>query len=73
MTSLPCDRLCGEPPFTYCGVDPFGAFVTKEGFKELKRYGTLFTCLSSRAMHIEKIASLNTDSFILSLGGFVRH
>ena len=65
MASLPSDRLCEEPPLTYWGVDLFGPFVTKEGCKELKRYGALFTCLSSRAIHIEPVASLNTDSFIL--------
>ena len=71
MTSLPSDRLCEEPPFTYCGVDLFGSFVTKEGCKELKHYGALFTCLSSRAIHIETVASLNTDSFILCLHRFI--
>ena len=35
MTSFPSDRLCEEPLFTYCGVDLFGPFVTKEGCKEL--------------------------------------
>ena len=59
MTSLPSDMLCKEPPFTYCGVDLFGPFVTKEGRKELRRYGALFTCLSSRAIHIETVASIN--------------
>ena len=44
---LPKDRMCEEPPFTYCGVDLFGLFVVKEGRKELKRYRKLFTCLSS--------------------------
>ena len=71
MTSLPCDRLCGEPPFTYCGVDPFGAFLTKDGFKELKLYGAFMTYLSSRAIHIDTVASLNTDLLILSLGGLL--
>ena len=71
MASLPVDRLCEEPPFTYCGVDLFGPFVIKEGCKELKRYGALFTCLSSRAIHIETITSLNTDLFILCLCRFV--
>ena len=71
MASLPSDRLCEEPPFTCCGVDLFGPFVTKEGRKELKRYGALFTCLSSTAIHIKTVTSLNTDSFILCLRRFI--
>ena len=73
MASLPSDRLCEEPPFTYCGVDLFGPFATKEGRKELKHYGALFICLSSRAIHIKTAASLNTDSFILCLRRFIGH
>ena len=73
MPSLPSDRLCEEPPFTYCGVDLFGSFITKEGCKELKHYGALFTCLSSRAIHIETVTSLSTDSFILCLRRFISH
>ena len=69
--SLPSDRLCEKPPFTYCDVDLFGPFVNKEGHKELKRYGGLFACLSSKAIHIETVASLNTDSFILCLRRFI--
>ena len=60
-----------EPPFTYCGVDLFGSFLVKDGRKEVKRYGALYTCLSSRAMYIEVVYSLSTDSFIMSLGRFV--
>ena len=71
ISNLPSDRLCEEPPFTYCDVDLFGSFVTKEGCKELKHYGALFTCLSSRATHIETVASLNTASFILCLHRFI--
>ena len=71
MTSFPSDRLCEEPLFTYCGVDLFGPFVTKEGCKELTRYEALFTCLSCRAIHIETVASINKDSFILCLRRFI--
>ena len=71
MPSLPSDRLCEEPPFTYCGVDIFRPFVTKDGRKELKRHGPLFTCLSSRAIHIERVFLLNTHSIILCLCRFV--
>ena len=60
-----------EPSFTNSGVNMFGPFLIKEGRKELKRYGTLFTCLSNRAVHIEFTCSLETDSFIQALRRFV--
>ena len=36
MADLPKERMCIEPPFTYCGVDIFGPFVVKDGRKEVK-------------------------------------
>ena len=59
-------RISIEPPFTYCGVD----LKMKEGRKELKRYGVLFTCLSMRVVHVEIAATLEIDSFIMALGRF---
>ena len=38
---------------TCCGIGMFGPILVKEGRKEIKRYGCLFTCLSTRAIHIE--------------------
>ena len=35
-----------------------------------KRYGALFTCLSSRAMHIDVTHDMTTDSFIMCLTRF---
>ena len=67
MADLPKERLSQEPPFTYCGIDMFGPILVKEGRKEMKRYGCLFTCLSSRAIHIESTNSLCTDAFIQAL------
>ena len=71
MADLPKERLSQEPPFTYCGIDMFGPILVKEGRKEMKRYGCLFTCLSSRAIHIESTNSLSTDAFIQALRRFV--
>ena len=67
MANLPSDRLEVSPPFTICGVDYFGPFIIKDGRKELKRYGVLFTCFASRAVHIETSNTLETDSFIQAL------
>ena len=64
MKDLPNDRTLDGPPFTNCGVDMLGSFLIKVGRKELKRYGALFTCLASRAVHIECTRSMDTDSLI---------
>ncbi len=71
MADLPEDRITPAPPFTHTGVDYFGPFIIKERRKELKRYGAIFTCLVSRAVHIEIANSLDSDSFILALRRFV--
>ena len=71
MAELPKERMSEKPPFMYGGVDLFGSFLMKDGWKEVKRYGALYTCLSSRAIHIEVVYSLSTDSFIMSLRRFV--
>ena len=71
MAELPYDRLEPAPPFTNCAVDYLGPFVIGEGRKDLKRYGVLFTCMASRAVHVEVAATLATDSFINAFRRFV--
>ena len=71
MSDLPIERVTQTTPFLYTGVDYFGPFIAKERRKELKRYGVLFTCLASRAIHIEVANSLDTDSFLNALRRFI--
>ena len=72
MSGLPEKRVTGDiPPFSNSGVNYFGPFYAKQGRKQLKRYGVIFSCMSSRAIHIEVSHSLDTDSFINSLWRFV--
>ena len=71
MADLPPDRMQEVAPFTYSAVDAFGPFYIKERRSQVKRWGLLFTCLSSRAIHIETINTLTTDSFINAFRRFV--
>jgi len=71
MADLPEDRLQEAPPFTYVGLDLFGPFLIKERRSELKRYGIIYTCLNSRACHLESVNSMDTDSFIMCLRRFI--
>ena len=72
MAQLPEDRLQGdEPPFTYVGIDYFGPFLVKQGRSKVKRYGCIFTCLTSRAIHLEVAHTLETDSFLAVLLRFM--
>lgn len=70
MADLPEERVEPSPPFTHCGVDVFGPFIVKEGRKEMKRYGLIFTCLALRAVHIEVLDDLTSDSFMNGLRCF---
>ena len=71
MADLPADRTDSSPAFTFCGVDLFGPFLIRENRRELKRWGCIFTCLSSRAIHLEVVNSLSSSSFINALRRFI--
>ena len=72
MADLPPDRVCAlEPPFTNTGIDLFGPFFVSRGRSQIKRYGVIYSCLSTRAVHIEVASSLSTDSFICAFRRFL--
>ena len=71
MSDLPKESFPEVGPFTYSGMDMFGPFYIKDGRKQPKRFVTLFTCLSSRAIHLESTISMDADSFIQALRRFM--
>ena len=71
MADLPEDRTISDGPFLHNGLDMFGRYIIKDGRKELKRWGILFTCLSCRDIHLESVVNADTDSFILALRRFM--
>ena len=72
MSDLPSERTePGHPPFTFVGMDCFGPIKVKRGRSEIKRYGCIFTCFCTRAIHLEMLSGLDTDSFLNGLRRFV--
>lgn len=71
MGYLPIERLMhGLFPFTFCGVDYFGPLYVLIGRRVEKRWVAVFTCLNTRAVHIEIVHSLTTSSMIMALTRF---
>ena len=60
-----------KPPFSFVGIDNFGLLIVKAGRTHLKRYGCLFTCLTTRAVHLEVAHSLTAASFIAAFQCFL--
>ncbi|XP_061159982.1 uncharacterized protein LOC133170834 [Syngnathus typhle] len=72
MADLPIDRLTPDlPPFSHVGVDYFGPIEVRRGRGMAKRYGVLFTCLTTRAVHLEVAHSLDTDSCVNAFRRFI--
>ena len=68
MADLPVARVTSHnPPFTQVGVDYFGPITVTKFRRQEKRYGCLFTCLTTRAVHLEIAHSLDTDSLLMCL------
>ena len=69
MAPLPDIRF-KEPlqAFSRTAIDYAGPFLTKQGRGKVrrKRYLSLFTCLLTRAVHLEVAYGLDTDSFLNS-------
>lgn len=76
MADLPSVRVRPSPPFTYVGVDMFGHWEvvtrkTRGRSSNSKRWAILFTCLSSRASHIEVVEDMSSSAFINALRRFI--
>ena len=72
MADLPSLRLAPfTPPFHYTACDYFGPFKVKVGRnKTAKHYGVIFTCLNTRAVHLEMAVDCSTMEFMQVLRRF---
>ena len=72
MADQPKERLEeGVFPFANTGVDYFGPFERRFMRKSMKHWCCLFTCLTTRAVHVEVVPSLEADACLAAITRFI--
>ena len=70
---LPGERVSDDPPFAHTGIDFAGPVYTSEKVEnpeDAKAYVCLFTCASTRAVHLELTKRLSAEAFMLAFRRF---
>ncbi|CAG7819333.1 unnamed protein product, partial [Allacma fusca] len=74
MGSLPQHRVTPSRPFSYVGIDYAGPVLlrTWQGRKaaSFKAYIALFVCFSTKAMHLELVSDMTSETFLAALRRF---
>ncbi|XP_065918796.1 uncharacterized protein [Dysidea avara] len=67
---LPEIRTCESDPFSITGIDFTGALYVRNSSTESKVYVCLFTCATTRAIHLEIVTDLSVETFFLAFRRF---
>jgi len=68
---LPTDRVIPQKPFGVTGIDFARPLYIKVESNMRKGYIALFTCATTRAVHLELCTDMSTNEFLLALQRFV--
>ncbi|CAB0030756.1 unnamed protein product [Trichogramma brassicae] len=75
MAPLPASRVTAARPFERTGVDYAGPFLVRQGrgkgIPTSKAWVAVFVCLVTKAIHLELVGNLKTDSLLGALTRFV--
>ena len=74
MPPLPTERVSVAAPFMNTGIDYFGPLYIKAKDDTQKVWVCLYTCLVTRAVHLELMQDMSTQHFLLGFRRFIaRH
>lgn len=75
MAALPPERTAINRPFTTTGVDFAGPFDIKSfsgrACRITKGYVCVFVCFATKAIHLEAVSDLSSDSFLAAFHRFI--
>ncbi|XP_066157588.1 uncharacterized protein [Euwallacea fornicatus] len=75
MGDLPPSRLTGGSVFAFVGVDYMGPLNIRDkrgrGSRLSKCYVSVFICFATKALHLELVSDLSSESFLLAFRRFV--
>lgn len=64
MPNLPTIRITESIPFQHCGLHYFGPLqYLKDNNEVIKGYGCIFTCFTTRAIHMDLAADMSLSQF----------
>ena len=67
MAPLPKSRVSKSVPFSKTGLDYLGPLYIKTEKDAKKVWVCLFTCISTRAVHLELVNDMSTSEFLMAL------
>lgn len=71
VPDLPTERVSEDPPFNNTGIDFAGPLYVRDGGRtDSKAYICLFTCASTRALHLEVTDGMTAATFLLAFRRF---
>lgn len=71
MGDLPKERTRRYRPFENVGIDLLGPLGIKGAAKEEKAWIALFSCMATRAIHLELVEDISAATFLLAMRKFV--
>ncbi|XP_053378167.1 uncharacterized protein LOC128547996 [Mercenaria mercenaria] len=71
MPSLPPSRVTECRPFSRTGLDYLGPIYVKSNDTPMKVWVCLFTCLVTRAVHLEVVLDISTEECLMCLRRFI--
>ena len=73
MAPLPRSRVSQSVPFSRTRLDYLGPLYIKTEQDAKKVWVCLFTCMSTRAVHLELVNDMSTSEFLMALCRFIAH